>query len=158
MRVFMKTIELLEDKEEIIQLWQEGFGDPKEEILYFLENCSNKFCLAYKEENKPLSMLFLVEANLNGEETEYVYGATSSKAARNKGYMSELIKFIQKKYNRLCLIPASESLIEFYEKRHFIYSHPIEALKFNQTKEIVDYLFDGYNFYKPVVLEYRKEA
>lgn len=151
-------IELIDNKDEIIELWQEGFGDPKEEILYFLENCSNKLCLAYKEDNKLFSMLFLVEATLNDKEIKYVYGATSSKVARNKGYMSELIKFIQKKYDRLCLIPASESLIEFYKKRRFIYSHSVESLKFNQTKEIVDYLFDGYNFYKPIVLEYRKEA
>ena len=38
-------IKFFDDSNKIIPLWQEAFGDSKEDILFFLKNCKKKTAL-----------------------------------------------------------------------------------------------------------------
>lgn len=140
------------NKEEIINLWQEAFGDAREEILFFLENCKHKKCLGYFENDSLLSMLFLVKCSLG----YYIYAACTQKEARNTGAMSALLNDCKKKYDNLCLIPANESLISYYKKRGFLKEGSLSLLEFEETKEICAYLLEGCDLKKPFTLIYEE--
>lgn len=138
------------NKEAIIDLWQEAFGDTKEEILFFLENCKNKKCLGYFENGSLLSMLFLVKCSFG----YYIYAACTKKQARNTGAMSALLDYCKNSYRHLCLIPANEPLISYYKKRGFIKKAPLSSLEFEETKEICAYLLEGCELKQPFILIY----
>ena len=149
-------IEFTNNRKGIIDLWQEAFEDSLTDIDFFLDNCSNKKCLTYIKDNKIVSMIFVIDAILNGSKTKYLYAAASLKAFRGKGYMSDLLNKAQKDYASLCLIPATEALANFYKKRGFSTAFSIDKLDFNQADEIKNFLLEGYSINPPFVLEYKK--
>lgn len=146
-------IRFIDNQNDIIKCWQEAFGDSKEDILFFINNVKDSKCLALYNEEKIASMLYLVKCNLG----YYIYAACTLNRYRSCGYMTELLNFCKNKFDRLCLIPANEGLIEYYRKRGFENETEIDNLKFNQIKEIDEYLFDGCNLEQPIVLIYRKD-
>ncbi len=114
------------DKEEIISLWHEAFGDNREEIEFFLENKYIPQNTVVCEENgKIISQLFLLEGDMqiSGEDypSYYLYAACTSKEHRGKGIMSKMLDFSRNlasgrgKYF-ICLMPAEESLYDYYSK------------------------------------------
>ena len=139
--------------EEIIELWSEVFGDSREEVIFFLDNAKNAECLTYRVDDKAVSMLFLVDCCINGNKGKYIYAACTYKEYEGRGFMSELISYSGKlNYNYLCLIPANDGLIDFYQKRGFDKQAEISSLEFEQIEEINEYLFEGYNLSKPIVM------
>ena len=69
--------------------------------------------------------------------------------------MSSLIEFsaeLDTQY--LCLIPANDSLINFYSKRGFSKSAEISSLEFDEEDEIKEYLFEGYKLSNPKIMIY----
>lgn len=140
------------NKEAIIDLWQEAFGDTREEILFFLENCNHKKCLGYFENKSLLSMLFLVKCSFG----YYIYAACTQKESRNTGTMTALLNNCKNNYHNLCLIPANESLISYYKKRGFLKEKPLSSLEFEETKEICAYLLEGCELKKPFILIYEE--
>lgn len=103
-------------------LYRQAFGDDEPEFEKALfDNCF-KYCKFISENEKIVSMLFLMPTVLKTEEYNlncgYIYAAATLKESRGKGYMSGLIKEIGN-YMPLFLKPANEGLIGFYENLGF---------------------------------------
>lgn len=142
--------------EEIIPLWQEAFSDTEEEILYFLENAKHAECLGYYENGLLVSLLFLVNCALKSKNAGYIYAACTLKAFKSRGYMTELLEYCKNRNDCLCLIPASDSLIDYYDKRGFTGRADIPALSFDECDEINEYLLEGYHLTNPQVMIYER--
>ncbi len=145
------------DENSIVRLWQQAFGDSEEEILYFIYNARHAECFAEFVNNEAVSMLFLVDCDLQSRKAKYIYAVCTAEKHRRKGYSSELIEYCKEKYNLLCLIPADDGLIDFYKRLQFNTKASIESLHFDENEEICEYLFDGFNLTEPMVLCYNKE-
>ena len=55
------------------------------------------------------------------------------------------------------MIPAEEWLIEYYKKRGFRFAASVEEICFNQSEEIIEYLFEGCELKQPIALVYEGE-
>ncbi len=147
------TINFTNDTEQIISLWQEAFGDSREEIMFFVNNAKNTKCLACFKDEVLASMMFLVQCSIKGENGSYVYAACTDKRYRGQGCMSALLKYAKDNTDGfVCLIPADEELIDYYCPRGFAKSADIKDLQFEQCDEIKEYLFEGCTLEKPFVM------
>ncbi|MGN1202248.1 MAG: GNAT family N-acetyltransferase [Eubacterium sp.] len=151
-----KIVEITKYDDEIIALWQEAFGDSREDVLFFLESCKNKSCLCFYN-NRLCSMLFLVDCKVNGVSFKYIYAACTGNACRKKGYMSKLLEYCQRNYGRAVLIPADENLADYYLKRKFNHKINVNDILFNECREIEEYLFEGCSLKEPFALAYEGE-
>lgn len=140
----------------LYSLWQEAFGDTQEDIQFFIDNCCHKSVLTLYDGNRLCSMLFLVDAAVNGKEYKYIYAACTSEQFRGKGYMSALLNYVTKAYNNVLLIPADEALVTYYRKRNFDKIIKINDIEFNECSEIKEYLFEGCSLDKPIALAFIK--
>ncbi len=148
-------IEYFEDENLIIALWQEAFGDSKEDILFFLKNCKRKTALGYFENGVLCSMLFLVDCKVGGNDAKYIYAACTYKNQQRKGQMSALLSFCEKEYELLALIPANDKLVDYYDKRGFCSRGEIDNITFYESNEIKEYLFEGSSLLNPLLSIYR---
>ena len=146
-------ISFCEDKNEITRIWKKVFGDSEEDILFFLENCKNARCIARFEKERIASMLFLVNCSVGGKSGAYIYAACTEKELEGRGFMTSLLDYSKTLgYAYLCLIPANDALIDYYKKRGFTETADISGLEFNETDEIKEYLFDGYELTEPKLM------
>lgn len=145
-------IKELNDENLIIPLWQEAFGDSKEDISFFLNNCKNIKCLGYFDEKMLSSMLFLIDCKISGDEYKYIYAACTYKNKRGRGDMSKLLDYCKCNFNKVCLIPADDKLVYFYFEREFSIKFELNDIQFDESKEIKEYLFEGCSLEKPFVL------
>ncbi|MBQ7203566.1 MAG: GNAT family N-acetyltransferase [Eubacterium sp.] len=145
-------VKVCNSKSDIIRLWAEAFGDTAEEIEFFIDNVKDAFCICYYENSVVVSMMYLVKCSINDREYRYVYAACTAKAHQGKGYMSELIDYCDKSGYKLCLIPASDSLIGYYSARKIDKKIKISDIIFEQSEEIMEYLLEGYNLTQPLAL------
>ncbi|MCM1285561.1 MAG: GNAT family N-acetyltransferase [Acetobacter sp.] len=142
------------DDESIISLWREAFGDTREEIEFFLDNCENKSVLCYYKNNELLSMLFLVDCTVSNERYKYIYAACTRKRARKSGVMTELLDFAKECYSGILLIPADEKLSKYYKKRGFTHKIEIDFIRFYEIEDVIEYLFEGCELSRPYALAY----
>lgn len=150
---------VIEDKSKIVELWKEAFGDSEEDICFFADNVKDSLCLGIIEQGSLVSMLYLVDCYINGKRGSYVYAACTAKRFQGKGYMTALLKNAYEAANGfLCLIPADENLVEYYKRRGFYDSASVSELRFNQADAIKEYLFDGCELKKPIVLIKEKKG
>lgn len=113
----------------IINLWNEAFGDSEKEIRFFLENkYVPENTIILEEDGKIASMLFLLEGKMHINNSEYpsyyLYAACTSKEFRGRGYMSDLLKEANRvaairNKDFICLMPGEKSLFDFYEKHGY---------------------------------------
>lgn len=158
-------IKFTNDTEQIISLWRSVFKeDSREDVLFFLNESKNAECLGYYENEKLVSMLFLVDcsyADLNGK---YVYAVCTNEKFRNKGYSSSLINEAKKHMNDfLWLIPAHNSLFGFYAKFGFetkLHSDQEyeNRIVFDENKEIIEYLYSGSDYTYPDGMVYSNKV
>lgn len=117
-------INVAEYRENLIALWQEAFGDEKEYIEFFLDECPDKICVGATKNGKLVSVLFLLNGKLCNLSCKYLYAACTLKEYRGRGLMGELISFA-KDYCRdsgvdlIFLVPGEESLYSYYERFGF---------------------------------------
>ncbi len=145
-------VKFLDDsyKIKISELWRESFGDDSKTVDYYLQNIfSNGNAIGKIFDNRLVSMMFLINSflNINGDDftCRYIYAACTAKDCRSHGYMGELINYAKEfatneSISYLALVPASESLFEFYSKfgfKRFFYR------KINNN--IFDYNIKNYN-------------
>lgn len=149
-------IEFTDDKEQIISLWRSVFSeDSREDVLFFLEKGRNIRCLGFFEDDKLVSMLFLVDCKYSDLSGKYVYAVCTDEKFRSKGYSSGLINEAKKYMNDfLWLIPAHDSLFDFYAKFGFetkLYSDKDFGNKivFEESNEIIEYLYSGSDYTYP---------
>ena len=119
----------MSDREQIISLWIEGFGDKRADVELFLDTVfdeKNYFCI--KENGKILSQTFLVPVKLSSKgkdfEGYYFCCAATRKDERGKGHMGRLLEEVKKTAAErgadfVALIPASGSLFNFYSRFGF---------------------------------------
>lgn len=135
------------DKEEIIRLWQQCFGDERHYVEFFLENCPKENALfLYRKEDAVVGMMFLmpgilmvssdiaeqeknavrIEAQdaISSQKLYYLYALCVDENFRGKGIAQELLDFakqLAKQENaEVCLVPSTEELRRYYAKRGFI--------------------------------------
>lgn len=149
-------IDEINTKEDIINLWHEAFGDNKSDIEFFIENIKYAKCIGYFENNILQSMLYLIDCSYNGNACRYVYAACTYLESRGRGYMSELLDYC-KQSGDFCLIPANRKLIDYYKNRGLTEVIDINNISFEQSEEIIEYLFDGCSLEKPIGLLYKGE-
>lgn len=147
-------IKFTDDTKQIIKIWQQAFKDTEEDIIFFIENCKNKLCLGFFEDEKLLSMMYLVDCLCNGQKMKYVYAACTLDDMQGRGYMSMLLDYCKENLKSFCLIPANENLVDFYYRRGLIDKAEIENLSFVETEEIKEYLFEGCELKNPFVMKY----
>lgn len=151
-------IKITNNIDDIVPLWSEAFGDSREDIVFFIDNIRNGICLAEFQNDKAVSMLYLVDCCLNSKQAHYIYAACTDSKSRKKGYMAGLIKYCIDNYDRVCLIPADEHLVNYYNKQGLVFMHPVDDLKFNECRELIDeYLYAGCSLDNPVVLANKGE-
>ncbi len=151
-------IKYTDKKSDIIELWQEAFGDSFDDIDFFIKNVKNARCLAFYDEDNIISMFYLVECTHNGKPGEYIYAACTKNEFRKKGIMSELLNYAKNNSKDfVCLIPANENLVEYYKSRGFVHKTEIESIEFNQIQEIKEYLFEGCELETSFMLMYEGE-
>ena len=151
-------IKITNNIDDIVPLWSEAFGDSREDIVFFIDNIRNGVCLAEFQNDKAVSMLYLVDCCLNSKQAHYIYAACTDSKSRKKGYMAGLIKYCIDNYDRVCLIPADEHLVNYYNKQGLAFMHPVDDLKFNECRELIDeYLYAGCSLDIPVVLANKGE-
>ena len=112
---------------DVINLWQEAFGDSTEYISFFLDNCPCYETVGYFVDNKIVSMFFMLEGNIDKFRCKYLYAACTSSEFRRQGIMENLIAFAAEHYNKngydsIFLAPANEKLYSYYQKLGFISS------------------------------------
>lgn len=115
-------------KDDLKHIWKECFNDEDEYINFYFNNCfKNNKTLVWIENNKPVSMIILFKSKIilknelvNGY---YIYAVSTLKAYRNKGISTKLINYANKNIisqNEFTfLVPASNSLFKFYEKKGY---------------------------------------
>ncbi|MDR2647388.1 MAG: GNAT family N-acetyltransferase [Oscillospiraceae bacterium] len=119
-----------EDFSQIKQIWQVCFGDDESYVRLFWDN-GFPLCrgLAREEDGALVSMLFLLPGFLTDAaariRAEYVYAVATLPEHRGKGHAAELIRhaaeIAQKDgLSALCLMPAEESLCDYYQKTGFV--------------------------------------
>lgn len=122
------------DRENIKELWNISFGDEDEYVEFFLKNRVKSenilvLCDDSKKGNNIVSMLFLLDAQtrIDGKlfKSAYLYAACTHPDCRGNGCMSALLKGCEKYckekgYSFISLVPASDSLFEFYARSGYI--------------------------------------
>ena len=133
---------------ELKSIWLEVFdeADSDKYADMFLLHHSDYSGLAYREEGKIVSMLFLIPCFWDGNAGYYVYACATLPQFRGKGYMKTLLdaafeKAQNEKAFGLVLIPANPPLFDFYEKCGFQPFSQIAEYTFVET-EVVGNGFD----------------
>lgn len=142
------------NNEQVISLWQEAFGDSREDIEYFIHNCRHKSIIGYYIDDELVSMLFFVDCTVLNEEYKYIYAACTKNKYRSHGFMSELLEYTKKLSKRIVLIPADYSLVKYYEDRGFKQNIAVDAVLFNEIDEIKEYLLEGCELDTPFAMCY----
>lgn len=126
------------DYKDIIRIWQEAFGDSRDFILSFLDKFSQ---YVYVSENNAIMTLLPVTSN--DKTGRYIYAVAVDKEIRNCGLGKELIEFAKENCGDFCvLVPASNSLFEYYKKLGFFNNSCIG--KFEEVSKDIEISADEY--------------
>lgn len=117
-------IELASEKHRkgIISLWQEAFEDTEEFINRFLGNMVyTENMLIYLSNDEVLGMASMLPVYCGKSAGRYIYAVATRKAHRGKGVCQNIMQavdeFIKTNNEKFAvLVPASQSLFEFYGK------------------------------------------
>lgn len=148
-------IKYVDELDDMISLWQEAFGDSREDVIFFCRNVKDAKCLGYYEDDVLASMMFLVECKVSGFTAAYVYAACTDKRFRQQGKMAELLLWCKTNLDiPVCLLPANEHLIDYYKNNGIDKEIGIHDICFDQIPEIEEYLFEGCELENPIALMY----
>jgi GNAT superfamily N-acetyltransferase len=113
----------------LCEIWKQCFSDSQEYIqLFYNKNFERIKILAYFVNEKPVSMLHLVDASFENkaehQRARLIYATGTLPEYRKKGYMGELIKAATKEAKNegtaLFLKPSNSSLLSYYDKFGFV--------------------------------------
>lgn len=112
-------------KEKVISLWIECFNDSREYIEFFLDNCPGYICIADEEDDRIVSMLFLLNGSVKKYKCKYLYAACTCAEYRKHGIMKHLIEYSEEYckihgYDAIFLVPANDTLYGYYKRLGFI--------------------------------------
>lgn len=111
------------DRNAVVRLWQEAFGESEKEILPFLDFI-NKDMFLIEENGQIISMLSLIKVKIGALKGRYVYAVATDKRFRGRGYAGKLLDFAKSlisanKEDFLVILPRNEGLYAFYGKSGF---------------------------------------
>ena len=117
--------------EQLVSLWQEAFGDTREDVEAFINTLySPKNTIVLKENGEIVSAVYLVDAQISSEDGNTLNGyyfccAATRKSCRGKGLMSQIIERVKQTgkdrgKDFIALIPANQSLFDFYARFGFV--------------------------------------
>lgn len=115
-------------------LWKEAFGDNDSFIEQFMNRYYNPENLLHiGTEKKLFSMLHLIPFDYNNGTIGIIYALATATEERSRGYATILIQraieTAQKRgYTHIALIPASEQLFSYYNKRGFKGKYRVEFI------------------------------
>ncbi len=153
------------------EIWKECFDDQEAYIDFFFSNQigsnsilksqriymeSNQILenqLVYMKDDRPVSMLTMIPGMLvmpqGNQKVYYIYGVATKKAYRRNGFAASLLKhayaMVQKENAALVLVPASESLYEYYRKLGFetaFYQNRITLVFSSEIAEINEFVWN----------------
>lgn len=108
---------------ELIDIWQQSFGDEEAYIRMFLLWNAEKCRIVIKEaDGKAVSVAYLLPVTYVrvGQEPVscwYLYAAATLPEYRGRGYFGEIMSYIKEHIPEpVILVPGEESLISYYEK------------------------------------------
>lgn len=119
---------------EIISIWQESFGDTKEEIVEFLNAFSARMrVFVWKEQKQVAGQLCLLPVTLSCKKqkeakagvfpAEYIYAVATAAGLRGRGIGTALLgaasDMLRAEGKAGILVPADEALAVFYKERGF---------------------------------------
>lgn len=126
----------------IIRLWAEAFGDSEETICRFLDNICKNNIVVYTQNDDVIGMASVLPVSCKEEKGRYVYAVATAKSHMGQGICRKIMAFIEEFAKNmgesfLILVPADESLFDFYKKMGYnqtvFASKPYEA----ETGEII---------------------
>lgn len=115
----------IKDKKELSSLWQITFLEDIEIVEDFFQNIfSTVITPVIRIDGEIASSLFLLPCKIGKYEGKCVYCAMTKYAHRGKGYMKQLLDFSydyckKNNFDFLFLVPAEESLFDYYKKCGF---------------------------------------
>lgn len=109
------------DYAQLVKIWEACFGDPREDILRFLEAHEGKMEIAIcKVDGLIVSALYLLPLVCKESKVSYIYAVGTHPEYQGLGYCEKLLRWIrQKREECFILVPAGEKLRKYYEKRGY---------------------------------------
>lgn len=139
--------------EELKKIWQICFGDSRAYIDSFFQKQMKpeNTLVHYDTQELPAAMLFLLPAELNVQgqafPAQYLYAACTLPEYRGRGYMKQLVDAASELGKKrgianTILVPAEESLFEFYKKCGYQRFFQRQVLKLSR-EELTAYGSEG---------------
>lgn len=119
------ALHLSSEQRQMRELWHDIFGDEYHEIDSFFVRHSDAIPVIHEEENRVVSMLFVVPLQMWGKRVAYIYAVATHPDYRGRGLASQLLgkalKMIEESgdYEVAALIPSSTYSKHLYEKLGF---------------------------------------
>lgn len=107
---------------ELVELWQEAFGDSLEFIEgFFCTGFSPSRCRCLTIDNKIAAALYWFDVTLEGQRFAYLYAVATAKAHRGQGLCRKLMEDTHahlklRGYDGVLLVPQTEELRQMYAK------------------------------------------
>lgn len=128
-------------RDSVVRLWSEAFGDTEEYIAFFLDNCPSYESVGYFDDDKLVSMFFMLEGQISGYKCKYLYAACTDLKYRKQGIMEKLLTFAAEHYRSMgydgiFLVPANEKLYSYYLKFGYISAFTKLSFRFDECSHI----------------------
>lgn len=106
-------------------LWKKAFGDEDSFIdTFFASGYASECCRVGMQNGRPAGMLFWFDCQLEGKKLAYIYGVATDPDVQGQGVATGLMEnthslLRSRGYCGAVLVPGSEQLFRFYEKRGY---------------------------------------
>lgn len=112
------------DLPRLSSLWQEAFGDDREDVESFYETAFSYDRALLAEAQNPVACIYWMDAQIAGQRIAYLYAFAVEKTCRSQGVGKALLcKTLEvlegEGYAAAVLVPGEESLRAYYEKLGF---------------------------------------
>lgn len=105
-------------------LWQEAFGDSREDVENFYETAFSCDRALIGEEQKVVAGIYWIDAQIDGQKVAYLYALAVDAACRGRGVGKTLLNRALETlkgegYAGAVLVPGEEALCAYYQKAGF---------------------------------------
>ncbi len=112
---------------QVLSLWNSCFEDDESYISFYLDNCPDYIFIGYFDDDRLVSMLFLLDGEICKYKCKYLYAACTDTEYRRQGIMEKLIAVAKEHcneigYDGIFLVPANDKLYSYYSKFGFVSS------------------------------------
>ena len=139
----ISALHLTSEQRQMRQMWYDIFGDEIAEIDTFLIRHSEAIPMIHKEDDRVVSMLYIVPLQMWGQSVAYIYAVATLPEYRGRGIASKLLsdalRYVDEcgEFDCAALIPSSTESKRLYERLGF------ENLQKPMIFPVNDYLGTG---------------